>query len=126
MRNYPRRRRRGTLMIGVLACLVVVTSMVGLIVRDALAARRETKIRLQMQQTERLLDAGILRSAIRSEEDRTYTGESWQPKLQLAGQDAQATVTIVVADGRTTVTARIGIAPNITTQSYVYSSSKVQ
>ncbi|QEG02487.1 hypothetical protein Mal15_66080 [Stieleria maiorica] len=124
--RYPPRRRRGTLMIGVLACLVVVASLIGLIAKDALAARRETRLRLQLHQTQRLLDAGILRAAIRSQQDSDYTGETWQPTLELAGQDADATVTISIDDGQTTVTAKLGLAPNITTQSYVYSSSEVQ
>lgn len=110
----------------VLACLAVVASLVAWIAKDAVAARRETKIRLQLQQTERLLDAGILRSSIQTQRDAQYDGEVWKPKLNLAGQDANASVTISIDDQHTSVTAKIGIQPNITTRSYVYSSSKVQ
>ena len=126
MRIRARRRRRGTLMACVLVCMVVVASIVALIAKDAVAGRRETKLRLQLQQTERLLDAGILRSAMRTKEDPDYNGESWQPKLQLAGQDANASVTISIKDDLMTVTAQIGIEPNLTTQSFVYSPSEVQ
>ena len=121
-----RRRRRGALMICVLACLVVVASLIGLIAKDALAARRETRIRMQMHQTQRLLDAGILRAAKQAQQDPDYKGETWQPALRFAGQDANATVTISIDDDRTSVTAKLGTAPHITTQSYVYSSSEVQ
>ncbi|WP_182869001.1 hypothetical protein [Stieleria mannarensis] len=124
--RYPPRRRRGTLMVGVLACLVVVASLIGLIAKDALAARRETRLRLQLHQTQRLLDAGILRAAIRTKQAPDYTGETWQPTLSFAGQDADAIVTISVNADQTTVTAKLGRAPNITTQSYVYSTSEVQ
>ncbi len=126
MSIQPRRRRRGTLMIGVLACLIVVGSLIGLIAKDALAARRETRIRLQMHQTQRLLDAGILRAAKQSKQAPDYTGETWRPSLQFAGQDAAAMVTISIADDHTSVTAKLGIEPNTTSQSYVYSSSEVQ
>ncbi|MCS7468853.1 hypothetical protein NZK35_19550 [Stieleria sp. ICT_E10.1] len=126
MRIQPRRRRRGALMICVLACLIVVGSLIGLIAKDALSARSETRIRLQMHQTQRLLDAGILRAAMQSKRNRDYSGEIWQPRLSFAGRDAEATVTISVDDDQTTVTAKLGTAPNITSQSYVYSSSEVQ
>nr|WP_143547674.1 hypothetical protein [Rhodopirellula sp. SM50] len=126
MRIQPRRRRRGALMICVLACLIVVGSLIGLIAQDALAARRETRIRLQMHQTQRLLDAGILRAAMQSKRNRDYGGETWQPRLSFAGRDAAATVTISIDDDQTTVTAKLGTAPHITSQSYVYSSSEVQ
>ncbi|PAY20694.1 hypothetical protein CKO51_04685 [Rhodopirellula sp. SM50] len=113
-------------MICVLACLIVVGSLIGLIAQDALAARRETRIRLQMHQTQRLLDAGILRAAMQSKRNRDYGGETWQPRLSFAGRDAAATVTISIDDDQTTVTAKLGTAPHITSQSYVYSSSEVQ
>ena len=126
MRKPPPRRRRGSLMVCVIACLAIVASLVGWIAKDAMAARRETKLRMQLQQTDRLLDAGILRSSIQTRRDRDYDGEVWRPKLQFAGQDANASVAISIDDGQTTVTAKIGFQPNITTKSYVYSSSKVQ
>ena len=121
--HRTRPRRVGTITICVLACLVIVVSLVGWITRDAIQARRETKIRLQMIQTDRLLDAGILRAARRSENEPEYQGETWTPSLQLAGRDAEAAVTIRVADDETTVTAKMGIAPNITSKTYTFSSS---
>ena len=126
MSKASKSSRRGSLMIGVLACMAVVASLVGLIAKDAVAARRETKLRFQLQQTDRLLDAGILRSAMQTKRDPDYDGESWKPTLKIAGRTAVASVAIAINDGRTTVTAKIGTAPNITTKSYVYSSSKVQ
>jgi hypothetical protein len=113
-------------MVGVLVCMAIVGSLVGWIAKDAVSARRETKLRLQLLQTDRLLDAGILRAVIQSERDPDYDGESWNPEFQIAGQNANASVTILIIDGQTTVTARIGTAPNITTKSYAYSLSKVQ
>ncbi|MCA9139631.1 MAG: hypothetical protein KDB00_22815 [Planctomycetales bacterium] len=118
--------RRGTLMTCVLVCMLVVASIVAVIAKDAIAGRRETKLRLQMHQTERLLDAGILRAAIQTKRDPDYVGETWKPNLQMAGRDANASVVITVSEDATTVTARIGFEPNITTQSYVYSSSEIQ
>lgn len=130
-RTQRRRRsapaaRRGTLMACVLVCMLVVASIVALIAKDAIAGRRETKLRSQLHQTERLLDAGVLRASLRFKQDADYRGETWKPNLQLAGQDANASVTISIEEKLTTVTAQIGFEPNITTQSYVYSSSEVQ
>lgn len=110
----------------VLACLAVVASLVAWIAKDAMTARRETKLRMQLLQTERLLDAGILRFSLQSQQNDQYDGEVWKPKLMLAGQDANASVTISIDKEQTNITAKIGVNPNITTQSYVYSSRTVQ
>lgn len=126
MRIRSQRPRRGSLLICVFACMVVVGSLVALMVQDALSARREIKTRLQLQQTDRLLDAGILRATVRLGQDQNYQGETWQPKLTIAGREMPAAVTIAIDGEQTTVTARLGTTPNITTQSYVYSTSKVQ
>lgn len=126
MTNPGSRKRCGSITICVLACLIIVVSMVGWIARDAVSARRETKLRLQMIQTDRLLDAGILRAVRKSEDEPEYSGETWSPKLQLAEQDAEAAVTISVQQDTISVTARMGSEPHITTKSYSFSPSNEQ
>ncbi|MCO8124229.1 hypothetical protein NHH03_20975 [Stieleria sp. TO1_6] len=119
-------RRRGSLMVCVLACLMIVASLVGLLVKDAVAARQETKLRLQLLQTERLLDAGILRSAKQIQRDGEYNGETWQPELSLHGQPVPASVSISIDNTQVMVTARIGTSPHVTTLSHHYSSSQIK
>ena len=72
-------QRSGSILICVLACLVIVTGLIMAISRQALEARRETKFRLQVRQTELLLDAGVVRAAKRSQQSPEYKGETWQP-----------------------------------------------
>ena len=113
--------RQGGIIFGVLACLAVVTAIVALLARDALAARRETKLRLQVAQTQRLLDAGILRAAIKLRADDNYEGEAWTPELVLGGQPVPTAVEISKRGDELSVTARIGQSPNITTKSHTFS-----
>ena len=119
-------RRRGGLMICVLACLAIVVSLVMWIARDAVAARRETRIRLQLQQTDRLLDAGIMRATKQRRADENYQVETWKPKLQIRGHDVRASVEIQIEDDRVRVVAQIGQQPHSTTKSYLYSLSEIQ
>ncbi len=120
--NRPpnRRQRRGTLVVCVLGCMAVVAGLLAFLAKDALQARRETKLRFQMQQTERLLDAGILRASRQLEKDPSFEGETWEPKLSLHGQTIPTTVTISAVEDKLMVTARIGVQPNTTTQSHTF------
>jgi len=110
-------------MICVIACMVVVGSLLAIIAKDALLARRETRTRWQMMQTQRLLDAGILRATLRARQDPAYSGETWHPKLGLTNKTPHAQVVISVDQSTTSVTASIGTVPHSTTKSYVFSSS---
>ena len=125
----PARRRSGSLLFCVLACLASVAALVGLLARDATAMRREAKLRFQRMQTERLLDAGILRAAIRLRDDPDYAGETWQPELTPtpgAADFRAANVSIDISSGLASVTAKLGGAPHITTQSYVFPTSEIK
>lgn len=115
------RKRRGTIMVAVLACLAVVSLLLALLVRDSLAARHETKRRHQLHQTARLLDAGILRATLQKKRDTDYDGETWNPRFGSSDNDVPASVVIVCEDDEIQVTAKIGAEPHITTQSHQYS-----
>ena len=115
------RRRRGTIVLAVLACLAVVSVLLSLLVRDALKARRETKLRHQVSQTDRLLDAGILRATNQKKRDADYEGETWSPRLGSTSNDLPASVDIKVNGDAVTVTATLGQQPHTTTKSHQYS-----
>lgn len=115
------RRRSGTIVLAVLACLAVVSVLLGLLVRDALKARRETRLRHQVSQTNRLLDAGILRATKQKKRDANYEGETWSPRLGSADNDLPASVEIKVDGDAITVTATLGQQPHTTTKSHQYS-----
>lgn len=120
MNRARRRSRRGSLIVCVVAVMAVVVSLMGLMVRDAVRARRETKWRLQLHQTERLLDAGILRAAKQFQADGEYRGETWQPSMQFGGESADARIEIAVEETRVHVTAKLGNESRVTTRSHVF------
>ncbi|MGI9472992.1 MAG: hypothetical protein ACR2NZ_15740 [Rubripirellula sp.] len=72
-----RSSRDGTLVICVLVCLLVASSMVIATTRSALQARRECRVQQQLRQTELLLDAGVRRAAGQLNNDADYQGEQW-------------------------------------------------
>ena len=120
MRRLRQRPRRGTLLFCVMAVMAVVVSLMGLVVRDAVRARREAKLRLQLHQTDRLLDAGVLRAVKQLKADPNYGGETWQPSFQFSGQDTDVRVAISVNDTQVQVTAKLGNEPHVTTRSHVF------
>ena len=74
--------RNGFLVICVLVCIGVATSIISLSTAEAIRARRAAKHSQQMRQTEYLLDAGVLRSATQLANSVEYSGEVWEPEIQ--------------------------------------------
>ena len=70
---------RGTLVICVLVCLLVASTMVTATTHSALRSRRSVRLEHQMRQTELLLDAGVLRAARQLHASDDYRGETWRP-----------------------------------------------
>ncbi len=77
------RRRRGAFLIGVLACLLIGSVLVGLTVQSALRNRREARLTRQLAQTEWLCEGGLIRAVSALSKSAEYPGETWQPELGL-------------------------------------------
>ncbi len=77
------RSRSGAILICVLACMVVVSGMMIAFTQATLSARREANYRLQIQQTQLLMDAGIQRASSQLAQSDDYTGETWSPSAAL-------------------------------------------
>ena len=75
--------RSAALLICVLVCLLVASSIVMATTHTALRERRNVRIEHQMLQTQLLLDAGILRAAAQLRSSPRYEGETWQPKASI-------------------------------------------
>ncbi|OYP31016.1 hypothetical protein [Rhodopirellula sp. MGV] len=122
--NSENRSRRGTITVMVLACMAVVTSLCMSMLMSANRSRHETKLRHQMLQTERFLDAAVARAARKSRNDSEYRSETWTTELEFFGRKLPATVQIEIDESMTiNVSATLGIFPNITTQSYHFQLS---
>ncbi len=78
-------RRRGTLVVCVVVCLLVATSLAAATTHAALRWRRSLRMQHQMRQTEFLLDAGILRAANQLRRSIDYRGETWRPRASTVG-----------------------------------------
>ena len=78
-------RRRGTLVVCVVVCLLVATSLAAATTHAALRWRRSLRMEHQMRQTELLLDAGILRASRQLRRSIDYRGETWRPRRSTVG-----------------------------------------
>jgi type II secretory pathway component PulK len=79
MRTTQRKSRGGALLVCVLVCLLVASSLVTAMTHNALRFRRDVRLQHQMRQTQLLLDAGVLRAARLLRASNDYSGEAWRP-----------------------------------------------
>ena len=127
--------RNGFLVICVLVCIGVATSIISLSTAEALRARRAAKHSQQMRQTEYLRDAGILMSATQLANSVEYSGETWEPEIQdLSRLNPHVKITIERGTNPqqigVTITAQLGLQgsemeqfdPSVTkrTHHYIY------
>lgn len=114
MNRIQRSSRSGALLVCVLVCLGIATTIVMLSVRSSLQARRQMQHELQLEQTRWLLDAGISRAASQLRQQTDYQGETWQVKPALSSYPEASIAISVNTDGipsqkkSVTVTARLG------------------
>jgi len=81
MKRQRREARGGLVLVCVIACLVVSSALVALAVQSSLRGRRETRLQLQLRQTELLCEAGVIRAKKQFEKAENYVGEQWRPEL---------------------------------------------
>jgi hypothetical protein len=82
--NKTRRgtNRTGALLVCVLVCMGVATTIMSLSTVSAIRARRSIQKSHQLRQTQYLLDAGVLRCARQLQASPEYRGETWHPDLE--------------------------------------------
>ncbi len=91
--------RRGLILICVIACLVVSSALIALTIQSSLRGRRESRIQLQLRQTELLCEAGVSRAAKQLEKSPAYLGEQWRPDLGLDNyHDAVVEIKVIDVD----------------------------
>ena len=83
MKRQQSNTREGLVLVCVIACLVVTSALVALAVQSSLRGRRESRLQLQLRQTELLCEAGVLRAATRLGASENYAGEQWHPELDI-------------------------------------------
>ncbi|WP_144058784.1 hypothetical protein [Rhodopirellula sp. SWK7] len=75
--RHAAQKRSGTILIAVLVCLAIASTITGAAIQSSLRARHQMKVHWQLEQTRTLLDAGIRRTLSLAAEDSNYEGESW-------------------------------------------------
>lgn len=83
-RTQRRSPREGAVLIAVLACMMITIVLVGGAIKSTMAARRQCKSELQMQQAELLLQAGVDRVATIVQNDSVTTAPAlWNAQSAL-------------------------------------------
>ena len=88
------RQRRGTVLIATLVCMIVVTGILGAMLRGTLRERRQLHVERDRRQTELLLQAGADRAAFQLAREADYAGEIWKLPADAIVGGGEATVTI--------------------------------
>lgn len=87
--------RSGTILICVLACMVLTSSLTAATIRAVLRDRREVRADQQLRQTELLCEAGVMRAARGLQANSDYEGERWTPNISDSlWPDAVVTISI--------------------------------
>jgi type II secretory pathway component PulK len=73
--------RCGAILVAVLTCLLVASSLVMTAVQSSIRARHTCKDALLIRQTQWLVEAGISRAIEKFRLSNEYHGEVWRPKL---------------------------------------------
>lgn len=113
-RINPTERRHGIVVVVVLVCLTVVTLLLGSLLHNAMAWRRQVRTEVRHAQAEWLADSGVARALMKTESNAEYAGEVWKPKETLVA-GTRAIVEITVSDGGTRINVNATISG--TTQS---------
>jgi hypothetical protein len=90
------RRRSGSIAIAVMVCLVAITLISGVLIREGQAGRAVVRDEERRLQAEWLAESGLSRAAARLAEGRDYPGETWEIPAEAIGGGEPAVVTIAV------------------------------
>jgi hypothetical protein len=91
-----RRRRGGLMIVAALVCLLVVTSIVGSMLKSALRARRELHVERDRRQSELLVEAGADRAVARLAAEPGFRGDTWElPAAAIVGHGGGRVMTEV-------------------------------
>lgn len=107
---FPHRKqtRRGVVIICVLACLIVASSLAVTAIQAALRSRREAKTIQRVAQAEFLLDAGVALALEQLRNDEEYPGETWRvDSEELKGREGLVQIEVDAKSRKVRVTAKL-------------------
>jgi hypothetical protein len=97
MKHPILRKRRGTVLITALVCLLIVMSLLGTMLVGALRISRQLRVERDRRQCELLLEAGLDRAFARVAAAEPYTGETWNVPADQIIERGDGRLTIEVA-----------------------------
>lgn len=103
--NRINHQRKGGLLVAVVVCMVIVSTMSLGILASALRQHRELRLHKQMQQTQLLVDSGLRKGIQSIALDPNYSGETWSPTLP--NMNGKSEVVIQILPRQCIVTATI-------------------
>ena len=93
--NFPKKSRRGAILVVILVCFIVAATIFSLLVKSAFSERRTMETHLWRTQAQWLAEAALERAAARLAADANYTGETWTiPAEELDGDRGVARIHI--------------------------------
>ena len=110
MSNSRHRKRRGTILIVALLCLLVIMSLLGTMLLAALQSTRQLHAERNLRQCELLLQAGIERAVVQIAKQPDYSGETQEiPSAEIIHQGT-GRITIAVTPATTSAPAQLRVA----------------
>jgi Tfp pilus assembly protein PilX len=94
--NHVRHKRRGMILILILACLTIAAALLIVGVKLALSNHRFTQTFRWNMQAQCLAESGMDRAAAQLSADADYSGETWKIPAEQLGGEAAGIVTIEV------------------------------
>jgi Tfp pilus assembly protein PilX len=97
MSDAANHKRRGAVLLTVLVCLIVITLICVVLLRQGVSARGQVQAEERRLQARWLAESGLERAAARLAHDASYTGETWKLSADALGGAWPGQVTITVS-----------------------------
>lgn len=107
-KSHRQPRKRGVVLVCVIACLAVATLLLAGMLKRTLLTMRQIRTERHLRQTEWLVQAGVERAAFRLANDVEYTGEVWSLAAEeIAGTDPGVVNISVSRDSTDTASVQV-------------------
>ena len=91
--NLPVSNRRGSVLMFAVICVGVSTLILAAIVKQSIQNHKQTRVQEQHLQARWLAESGLERGVFQVRKDKSFTGETWRPKINSTPGQVQIQVT---------------------------------
>jgi hypothetical protein len=102
-------KRQGAVLVVAMVCLLVVTAIIGTMIRGTLRNHRQLRSEKDLRQAELLLDAGVARASKRLAANPDFRNETWslQPDAITGAGEGLVIIELSGTEAQDSLTARI-------------------